>query len=120
MRSYVKIYGPPVMKTIKALEKIAVGMPEVCIMDTVIEMSGPMNEDQQIEELASLYFKPLDVPKERCDRIISKSGTKVGEYDFYFEWFRNPSQEELNNLIENIDDALTPLGCKYTITTKQR
>ena len=59
-----------------------------------------------------------EVPLKRCGKIISKSGEKVGEYDFYFEWFKDPNQEELHNLIEKIDNALDPLGCKYTITTK--
>jgi hypothetical protein len=39
MKSYVRIYGPPLLKAIRALEKIAVNMPEVCIMDTMIESS---------------------------------------------------------------------------------
>jgi hypothetical protein len=37
MKSYVKIVGPPLLEAIKALEKMAIDMPEVCIMDTVIE-----------------------------------------------------------------------------------
>ena len=37
MKSYIKIYGPPVLKAIKALETIAVDMPEVCIWNTIIE-----------------------------------------------------------------------------------
>ncbi len=41
MKSYIRIYGPPLLKAIRALEKIAVNMPEVCIMDTMIESSMP-------------------------------------------------------------------------------
>ena len=116
MKSYIKIYGPPVLKTIKALEKIAIGMPEVCIMDTIIE-AGPYASWDEEETMA--HFSNVGVvPTKRCSKIISKSGEKVGEYDFYFEWFKNPTQEELNNLIEKIDSALAPLECKYTITTK--
>jgi hypothetical protein len=55
---------------------------------------------------------------ERCSNIISKSGETLGEYDFYFEWFTNPSMEQINDIVEKIDEALAPLGCKYTITTK--
>jgi len=58
------------------------------------------------------------VPQERCSNIISKSSEELGGYDFFFEWFRNPSAEECNKLIEKIDEKLAPLGCKYTITTK--
>ncbi len=56
---------------------------------------------------------------ERCGKIISKSGEMLGDYDFFFEWFKNPSQAEINQLIEKIDEALSPLGCSYTITTKR-
>ena len=116
MKSYIKIYGPPVLKAIKALEKVAIDTPEVCIMDIVIEQ-GPGALDE-VDSIYS-YFKPLgDVTVERCGNIISKSGESVGEYDFYFEWFTEPNMEQLNDLIEKIDEALAPLGCKYTITTK--
>ena len=36
MKSYIKIYGPPHLKAIKALEEIAVDIPETCIMDQAI------------------------------------------------------------------------------------
>ena len=116
MRSYVKIYGPPLLKAIKALEKISIGMPEVCITDTFIESSYPTFNSK---EGISNYFAAVGgIPEKRCDTIISKSGVKIGEYDFVFEWFKPPKTDELNMLIERIDEALTPLGVKYTITTK--
>ena len=37
MRSYIKIYGPPILEAIKELEKLAVDMPGVCIMDHFIQ-----------------------------------------------------------------------------------
>ena len=40
MKSFIKIYGPPVLKAIRELERIAIDMPEVCIIDTVIVSSG--------------------------------------------------------------------------------
>lgn len=116
MRSYVRIYGPPILKAMKMLEKIAIDMPEVCIMDTVIQEMMPLSEDDILEYLSQF----AEVPMERCYRIFSKSGVKVGEYDFYFEWFEDPSQAEFSNLIEKIDETLIPLGCKYTIATKPR
>jgi hypothetical protein len=120
--SYIKIYGPPVLKAIRELEKIAVDMPEVCIMNTImtgvpdytIAFSDPgYTSDYFNEALGS-----VEIEVERCDTIISKAGEKLGEYDFFFEWFTEPSMEQLNELIEKVDEALTPLGCKYTITTK--
>jgi hypothetical protein len=93
MRSYIKLSGPPVLKAIKELEKLAIQMPQVCVMDTIIA--------------------------ERCGKIVSKSGEMLGDHDFFFEWFKNPNQAELNDLIQKIDEALAPLGCRYTITTKR-
>jgi hypothetical protein len=50
---------------------------------------------------------------------VSKSGQRLGDYDFFFEWFREPTVDELNSLIQRIDDVLKPLGVKYTITSKK-
>ena len=115
--SFIKIYGPPLMKSIRAVEKSAVDMPEVCIMNTVISDSTPNFSDP---DYTMNYFSliPADIEVERCGTIISKSGEKLGEYDFFFEWFKEPTTDELNNLIEKIDEALAPIGSKYTITTK--
>jgi len=120
MRSYVKIYGPPILEAIKALETVAVDMPEVCIMDTVLEQSSDIVLARADPELLHGYFRtlPIEVTRERCESIISKSGESVGEYDFYFEWFTEPSISQVNSLIGSVDEALAPLGCKYTITTK--
>ena len=120
--SYIKIYGPPVLKAIKELEKIAVDMPEVCIMDTVIagmpnygDVFSDLNYTQQYFSVSDL---PTEISVERCGKIISESGEKLGEYDFFFEWFIDPTMEQVNDLMEKIDEALTPLGSQYTITTK--
>jgi len=103
------------MKAIKALEKIAIDMPEVCIMDTFIAVQQPRFDT---EEAITEYFSPIgEITRERCGTIISESGETVGEYDFFFEWFTEPNQDQFNMLIERVDDALSPLGCKYTITT---
>ena len=117
MKSYVKIYGPPTLKAIKELEKLAVDVPEVCIMDTIIVQS-----ETTLDEVSGVmeYFSslPTEISMERCGKIISKSGELLGEHDFFFEWFTDPTMEQMNDLIEKIDEALAPLGCKYTITTK--
>lgn len=130
MISYVKIYGPPLLKAIKALEKVAVDMPEVCIMDTTIAanlsiprtgmsvmgMTEPTLDTQ--EGVLTFFGGQGAITEERCDTIISSSGESLGEYDFYFEWFIKPNMKQVEDLIEKIDEALTPLGVKYTITTK--
>ncbi len=132
MISYVKLYGPPVLKALKALEKMAIDMPEVCIMDSLIEQyfpeSSPLGVSPSSSEghavsgtsWAQQYFKPLaSISVERCDTIVSKSGETLGEYDFFYEWFTEPSMEQLNDLIEKIDETLNPLGVRYSITTKK-
>ena len=116
MKSYVKIFGPPLLKAIRALERIAIDMPQVCIMDTMIDSTLPtLNKPEGVINYFSAFG---ELSKERCDKIISKSGERLGEYDFYFEWFKSPTDVGVNQLIEKIDEALAPLGVKYTITTK--
>ena len=116
MKSYIKIYGPPIMKAVRALEKIAVDMPEHCIMDTFIAQGGSQFDTQ---EGVMNYFGGLgEVTVERCNNIISKFGDALGEHDFFFEWFTDPDIGQLNDLIERIDEALEPLGVRYTITTE--
>lgn len=118
MRSYIKIYGPPVLKGIKALETIAIDVPEVCIMDTIIAEGLPAFKSR--DGIMSYFGALGGIPVERCDKIISKSGAALGEYEFFFEWFTKPTLEQLNELIGKIDEALTPIGCRYTITNKKR
>lgn len=129
MRSYIKIYGPPILEAIKELEKLAVDMPEVCIMDYVIARDL---SPRIAEELGRPTVQPeggsvpgffmqrtgVVVPIKRCHSIISRHGQKLGEYDFFFEWYKEPETNQLNELIRRIDEALKPLGCLYTITTK--
>ena len=116
MKSFIKVYGPPILKAIKKLETVAVDFPEVCIMDTVIATGGPQFSTH--EGIADFFGGPGDITVERCSNIISESGESLGEYDFFFEWFVDPSTDQLNELIGKIDAALKPLKCMYTITTK--
>ena len=119
MRSFIKIYGPPLLKAIKALEKIAIDVPKVCMMNTRISDAIPSSIDFRETESVMSYFQPLgDITITRCESIISKSGESLGEYDFYYEWFKNPTRDELHFFIEKIDETLTQVGVRYTITTK--
>jgi 5,10-methylenetetrahydrofolate reductase len=52
--------------------------------------------------------------------VISNKGERLGEYDFFFEWFKPPTTDQVEALIEKIDETLEPLGVRYTITTKRR
>jgi len=129
MRSYIKIYGPPILEAIRELEKVAIHMPEVCVMDYIIknDLSPRIARDlggntvETVDVAVSGYFMQrtgVVVPVKRCHNIISKHGQKLGEYDFFFEWHEDPEASQLNELIVKIDEALKPLGCLYTITTK--
>jgi len=129
MRTYLKIFGPPLVKALRELEKVSIDMPKVCIMDSLIVQSIPGYEvsprargGSSSSNFASQYFSylPISIPIKRCDTIISKSGEMLGDYDFFFEWFKDPTTEELNKLLEKIDEVLGPLGCKYTATTKPK
>ena len=129
MRSYIKIYGPPISKAIKELEKLAIDMPEVCIMDYVIaqDISPSIAKELDASKVSAeggsvpgffMQRTGIVLPVKRCHSIISKHGQKLGEYDFFFEWFEEPEAVQLDELIRRIDDALKPLDCLYTITTK--
>jgi hypothetical protein len=128
MKSYIKLFGPPIMKAITELEKIAIDMPQVCIMDVMIssEIPNSLAEDigghaERWGNTASTYYlrrTGVRVPIERCRDIISRSGESLDEYDFFFEWVQKPSVSQVEDLISRIDTALLPLGIKYTITTK--
>jgi hypothetical protein len=115
MKSYIKIYGPPVLKSLRALEALAIDTPEVCIMDTIMVQELP--QLSQADAVMDFFSHAGEITVERCDNIISKSGGELGEHDFYFEWFVPPTQDQINDLIQKVDDALAPLGARYTITT---
>jgi hypothetical protein len=132
MKSYIKLYGPPISEAIKALRKVAVGFPEVCMMDSAVGASlgintftgaggvgtGGMGAFDSPDSVQAFFGGPDEISKERCDSIISKSGESVGEYDFYFEWFKKPNVNQIEDLISKIDEALAPVGVRYTMTTK--
>ncbi len=114
MKSYIKIFGPPIVEAVKALEKVAVDMPEVCIMNTEFTLGPPLAG----EPLINYFGGPGVISEERCGNIVSKSRESLGEYDFFFEWFRKPTKDDLHSLMVKIDDALSEVGVRYTITTK--
>ena len=128
LRSYIKIYGPPVYDAIKVLERMSIDFKEVCIMDPLIATyfsadndPGPGTSTTSGSSEAMEYFTPLkgDVTPERCENLVSKFGQRLGDFDFFFEWFKEPSIDELNSLIQRIDEVLKPLGVRYMITSKK-
>ena len=129
MKSYVKIYGPPMGKAIAVLRKVAIETPEVCIMDTGIaaaldvtssatgSMSGAGSLDT-MEGIQTFFGGSGTISEERCETIISKSGETLGDYDFFFEWFQKPTVSMVEDLISKIDESLADVGVRYTLTTK--
>ena len=129
MKSFIKIIGPPYLDAIKELEGIAIDMPQVCIMDTVISQQIPLYlardlggrvESTSRATAVGGYMRSqgFTISEERCKSIISSSGEQLGEFDFFFEWTKKPTIEHLKDLIQKIDKAFEPLGCHYSITTK--
>jgi len=93
-------------------------MPEHLIVsyyDTIVPAPGVRYETNLSNYMTRL---PEEVSKTRMEKLISKSGHTFGEHDFFFEWTKNPTWKELDDLIEKIDNTLSPLGCKYAIVTK--
>jgi hypothetical protein len=135
LKSFIKIYGPPILEAIRALEKLAVNLDDICIMDTIIlrdispefarEFRGHRAPAERGEPIlyhgwVSNYYQSMgvSVPVERCKTLISTSGESLGEYDFFFEWIKKPGVEQMQMLLEKIDEALSGLGCYYTLTMK--
>ncbi len=116
MKSYVRILGPPLLEAIRALDKIALKMEGISVMNPLIQLAP---YDYLTTDETRIYFESVGTVKpSRYDSIISKSGESLGEYDYYFEWFQRPRMKDIQVLLEKIDEALKPLGCQYAITTK--
>jgi hypothetical protein len=138
MRSLIKIYGPPVLKAIRALETLAVDLRNIRIMNTIILRDVPTSMARREEGLprergaaprtsayhqawVSSYFRSfgVSVPVERTRSLISAKGEILGDHDFCFEWIEEPSTEQVLMLVEKIDEAMHDLGCYYTLTTME-
>jgi hypothetical protein len=117
MRSYVKLEGNAIKDGVKALENLALTMPEVCIMNSIIESQRPLF-NTMTGTLEYFRVSGEEAMEKRCATIVSKSGVKLDGYDFVFEWFTNPNKEQADMLVKKIGEVLTPLGLKYTIKSK--
>ena len=119
MKSYVKIYGPPLLKALEALERVADQMPEIpfhyhYVMGVIRVGKSDVAPTRQEEKLRGIGERYVAKNK----TLVSKSGYTLGENDYFFEWAKDPSPQQMRALIGRIDEALAPLGCRYTITTK--
>lgn len=121
VRSYVRIYGPPVMEAIKALEAVAVDMNKTdqikfshkCIPYPRYTQQDSRDWQSYLQTLQKTYVDCYEPAK-----LISDSHTMLGEYDFFFEWSEAPTNSQMYALMRKIDEALKGLGCHYTLKTE--
>lgn len=119
-KTYVRIYGPPLLKAIKALEGAAVEMSKATklkfshkCMPYPTRMQGDRRDwDNYLNNMRKMYVDCYEPQK-----IISDASATMGDYDFFFEWTEKPTHEQINELIKAVDETLSPLGCLYTLTT---
>jgi hypothetical protein len=120
-KTYVRIYGPPLLKAIRALEGVAVEMSkavEVKFSHKCVPYPTRMQSDRRDW---NNYLKGLTQTYTDCyepQKIISDAGMTMGDHDFMFEWSQRPSMKRIQDLIEKVDEALMGLGVLYTITTE--
>ncbi|MHA2226590.1 MAG: hypothetical protein ACXAC8_15375 [Candidatus Hodarchaeales archaeon] len=81
-------------------------------MKSNIRLYGP-RIPEAIERLTKLASEIKDLP-------ISGGKVVFGKYDFIFNWLEDPKPTHLVVLLEKIDDSLTGLPSKYSITTESR
>ncbi|MCD6263859.1 hypothetical protein J7L60_05585 [Candidatus Bathyarchaeota archaeon] len=117
-RSYIKIYGPPIVKALRALEQVAVEMSKKTTIRVFDVLIPPYSPPLEMPEYGATVFPHIELSAEEKVKLISKASQTLGEYDFFFEWGEEPTIEQVTELIEKIDEALAKCGCKYTITTK--
>jgi hypothetical protein len=120
-KTYVRIYGPPLMKAIRALEGVAVKMSS----ETEVKFSHkcvPYPTRMQTDKTDwNNYLKNLQNTYTECyepQKIISDASMTLGEYDFVFDWTEKPNMKKIEGLIEKIDEALSEVGVHYTLTTE--
>jgi len=121
VRSYVKIYGPPIVKAINALEAVAVEMSKAtsvkfshkCLPYPTRYQSNTNDWNQYLKNMERMYVDCYEPVK-----LISDSHQLLGEYDFFYEWVETPKMAQIEELLKKIDDALEDMGCNYTLTTK--
>jgi hypothetical protein len=117
----VKIYGPPVLKAVKALESVAVDLSKAtevkfnhkCVPYPDRMRSNTRDFEQYLKNMERMYVDCYEPVK-----LISDSYQMLGEYDFLFEWAEKPTMAKIKDLVEKIDDALEDLGCHYTLMTE--
>ena len=119
-KTYVRIFGPPLLKAIKALEELAVDMSkttEVKFSHKCVPYPSRLQSDRRDWDSYLKNMRKMYVDCYEPQKIISDASMILGDNDFVFEWTDKPSMKKIKNLIERIDDKLSDLGCYYTLNT---
>lgn len=126
-KSYIKLYGPPILKSLRALEKVAAEMSKkttmryysVLVPQLPFYMGGDSGTaNYMMREYVGGILADVDLSEQDKVKLVSRAGDSLGEYDFFFEWEREPSKQQVIELIGMIDEALVDCGCRYSIITK--
>jgi len=125
-KTYIRIYGPPLMKALQALEGVAIDISKErqvkfshkCIPYPTRMQSG---DPQLVSRDWQNYLNNLKQSYVDCyepEKIISEAKQLLGDHDFMFEWVDKPTLKQVEGLIERIDVALAGTGVHYTLTTE--
>ena len=121
VKSYIRIYGPPLLKAIKVLEGVAVDMSnktEVKFSHKCVPYPTRLQSDKTDW---NAYLKNMQKTYTDCyepEKILSDASMTLGDYDFVFEWTSKPSIAKIEDLIAVVDAALAEVGVLYTMTTE--
>ena len=121
VKSYIRIYGPPLLKAIKVLEGVAVDMSnktEVKFSHKCVPYPTRLQSDKNDW---NTYIKNMQKTYKDCyepEKILSDASMTLGDYDFVFEWTSKPSIAKIEDLIAVVDTALAEVGVLYTMTTE--
>jgi hypothetical protein len=116
VKALIRLFGPHYLEAVKALEKIAVDSPKICLMNQVLLHADPYT--QALDWVYNYFKERGKVSYERCGSILAKADDLEG-YDFVFVWMVEPSRGFIDELINKIDEALKPIGAMYTISIKK-
>ncbi|MBD3171154.1 hypothetical protein GF326_01650 [Candidatus Bathyarchaeota archaeon] len=121
VKSYVRIYGPPLLKAIRKLEGVAVDLSnktEIKFSHKCVPYPTRLQSDKNDW---NSYLQNLQKTYKDCyepEKIISEASMTLGDYDFMFEWSSKPTLQQIEELIDQVDKALGEVGVLYTLTTE--
>jgi hypothetical protein len=110
VRSYIKIYGPPILKTLWNLEQVAMEMRKKRMVSYFSSIIASYKSTK--------FASSMDLPEQNDQQLVHHGAIALGDYDFFFEWESDPTTEQVTELIGRIDAVLADCDCRYTITTK--